>query len=154
MSNGDINVDGRTDGRKIGRLYRTLLQAGAIIIFLSAAVVVDRFVCKIKMSSAAVVISTWRVNSFASRRHYFVFRHLDSAGVLDIYVTDSHRCSILDKTGIQINSLLTSPHRHTLWYSAGRISWQWGNGSYHSVWVKQVNYGGKPLQIIMYYTIL
>ena len=38
MSNVDINVDGRTDGRtdgltdggKIGRLYRTLLQAGAI----------------------------------------------------------------------------------------------------------------------------
>ena len=34
MSNFDINVetdgDGRTDGRKIGRLYRTLLQAGAI----------------------------------------------------------------------------------------------------------------------------
>ena len=35
MSNADINVDRRTDGRmdgqKIGRLYRTLLQAGAII---------------------------------------------------------------------------------------------------------------------------
>ena len=34
MSNVDINVDrqtdGWTDGRKIGRLYRTLLQAGAI----------------------------------------------------------------------------------------------------------------------------
>ena len=30
MSNVDINVDGRTDGQKIGRLYRTLLQAGAI----------------------------------------------------------------------------------------------------------------------------
>ena len=30
MSNVDINVDRRTDGRKIGRLYRTLLQAGAI----------------------------------------------------------------------------------------------------------------------------
>ena len=30
MSNIDINVDRRTDGRKIGRLYRTLLQAGAI----------------------------------------------------------------------------------------------------------------------------
>ena len=30
MSNFDINVDRRTDGRKIGRLYRTLLQAGAI----------------------------------------------------------------------------------------------------------------------------
>ena len=30
MSNVDINVDRRTtDGRKIGRLYRTLLQAGA-----------------------------------------------------------------------------------------------------------------------------
>ena len=35
MSNVNINVDrrteGRTDGQKIGRLYRTLLQAGAII---------------------------------------------------------------------------------------------------------------------------
>ena len=39
MSNVDINVDrrtdgltdGRTGGQKIGRLYRTLLQAGAII---------------------------------------------------------------------------------------------------------------------------
>ena len=31
MSNVDINVDRRTDGQKIGRLYRTLLQAGAII---------------------------------------------------------------------------------------------------------------------------
>ena len=39
MSNVDINVDRRTDGltdrrtdgHKIGRLYRTLLQAGAII---------------------------------------------------------------------------------------------------------------------------
>ena len=31
MSNVDINVDGRTDGRKIGCLYRTLLQAGAIM---------------------------------------------------------------------------------------------------------------------------
>ena len=34
MSNVDINVDrwmdGLMDGRKIGRLYRTLLQAGAI----------------------------------------------------------------------------------------------------------------------------
>ena len=30
MSNVDINVDRRTDGQKIGRLYRTLLQAGAI----------------------------------------------------------------------------------------------------------------------------
>ena len=30
MSNVDINVDRRTDGLKIGRLYRTLLQAGAI----------------------------------------------------------------------------------------------------------------------------
>ena len=34
MSNIDINVDrltdGLTDGQKIGRLYRTLLQAGAI----------------------------------------------------------------------------------------------------------------------------
>ena len=30
MSNVDINVDRRTDGRKIGHLYRTLLQAGAI----------------------------------------------------------------------------------------------------------------------------
>ena len=30
MSNVDINVDRRTDGRKIGCLYRTLLQAGAI----------------------------------------------------------------------------------------------------------------------------
>ena len=34
MSNVDINVnrrtDGRTDGQKIRRLYRTLLQAGAI----------------------------------------------------------------------------------------------------------------------------
>ena len=34
MSNVDINVDrrtdGPTDGQKIGRLYRTLLQAGAI----------------------------------------------------------------------------------------------------------------------------
>ena len=30
MSNVDINVDRRTDGRKIGRLYRTLPQAGAI----------------------------------------------------------------------------------------------------------------------------
>ena len=30
MSNVDINVDRRTDGRKIGRLYRTLLLAGAI----------------------------------------------------------------------------------------------------------------------------
>ena len=34
MSNVDINVDrwtdGLTDGQKIGRLYRTLLQAGAI----------------------------------------------------------------------------------------------------------------------------
>ena len=29
MSNFDINVDRRTDGRKSGRLYRTLLQAGA-----------------------------------------------------------------------------------------------------------------------------
>ena len=29
MSNVDINVDRRMDGRKIGRLYRTLLQAGA-----------------------------------------------------------------------------------------------------------------------------
>ena len=34
MSNFDINVDRRTDGRKIGRLYRTLLQAGAIKIML------------------------------------------------------------------------------------------------------------------------
>ena len=31
MSNVDINVDGRTDGQKIGCLYRTLLQAGAIM---------------------------------------------------------------------------------------------------------------------------
>ena len=31
MSNVDINVDRRTDRQKIGRLYRTLLQAGAII---------------------------------------------------------------------------------------------------------------------------
>ena len=31
MSNFDINVDRRrTDGQKIGRLYRTLLQVGAI----------------------------------------------------------------------------------------------------------------------------
>ena len=34
MSNVDINVDrwidGQMDGQKIGRLYRTLLQAGAI----------------------------------------------------------------------------------------------------------------------------
>ena len=30
MSNVDINVDGRIGGRKIRRLYRTLLQAGAI----------------------------------------------------------------------------------------------------------------------------
>ena len=30
MSNVDINVDRRTDGRTIGRLYPTLLQAGAI----------------------------------------------------------------------------------------------------------------------------
>ena len=30
MANVDINVDRRTDGQKIGRLYRTLLQAGAI----------------------------------------------------------------------------------------------------------------------------
>ena len=30
MSNVDINVDRRTDGQKIGRLYRTLLQAGVI----------------------------------------------------------------------------------------------------------------------------
>ena len=30
MSNVDINVDRRTDGRKIGHLYRTLLQAGVI----------------------------------------------------------------------------------------------------------------------------
>ena len=32
MSNVDINVDRQTDGRKSGRLYRTLLQAGATII--------------------------------------------------------------------------------------------------------------------------
>ena len=32
MSNFDINVDRRTDGRKIGRLYCTLLQAGATMI--------------------------------------------------------------------------------------------------------------------------
>ena len=30
MSNVDINVGRWTDGRKIRRLYRTLLQAGAI----------------------------------------------------------------------------------------------------------------------------
>ena len=30
MSNIDINVDRRTDGQKIGCLYHTLLQAGAI----------------------------------------------------------------------------------------------------------------------------
>ena len=30
MSNVNINVDRQTDGRKIGCLYRTLLQAGAI----------------------------------------------------------------------------------------------------------------------------
>ena len=33
MSNVNINVDRRTDGQKIGRLYRTLLQAGTIIMF-------------------------------------------------------------------------------------------------------------------------
>ena len=33
MSNVDINVDGQTDGQKIGRLYRTLLQAGAIMTY-------------------------------------------------------------------------------------------------------------------------
>ena len=34
MSNVDINVDRRTDGQKIGRLYRTLLQAGAIKMYI------------------------------------------------------------------------------------------------------------------------
>ena len=31
-------MDGRTDGQKIGRLYRTLLQAGAIIITIKEVV--------------------------------------------------------------------------------------------------------------------
>ena len=47
MSNVDINVDRRTDRQKIGRLYRTLLQAGAIKIVFMSVVCQTGYVAKL-----------------------------------------------------------------------------------------------------------
>ena len=42
-------TDGRTDGRKIGRLYRTLLQAGAIKIGFPVATIQTQITCILRV---------------------------------------------------------------------------------------------------------
>ena len=62
MSNVDINVDRRTDGQKIGCLYRTLLQAGAIKTKNSAEGVVAPAGAKV----TGATIRMWLLNQFIS----------------------------------------------------------------------------------------
>ena len=71
MSNDDINVDrqtdGLTDGRKIGRLYRTLLQAGAIKIHYNIHVCCRTKVCLLDDSNEMQQNMLWNPGTNCSK---------------------------------------------------------------------------------------